>query len=61
MGVLDEINVITAQLGWSLLTWAELGIIDSLTLFRGRQKHLRVTFSSNYCSKAAINDYFNGL
>ena len=33
-----------------------------LTLFRGKgQKHLRSTFSSNYCRKAALNDYFNGL
>ena len=35
----------------------------TLTLFRGGggQKHMHSTFSSNYCSKAAINGYFNGL
>jgi len=27
----------------------------------GGQKLLHSTFSSNYCRKAAINDYFNGL
>ena len=27
----------------------------------GGQKRLRFTFSSNYCRKAAINDYFNSL
>ena len=27
----------------------------------GEQKRLRSTFSSNYCRKAAIDYYFNGL
>ena len=27
----------------------------------GGQKRLRATFPINYCRKAAINDYFNGL
>ena len=57
----DEPLIIKSR-GWAEPNSSLLEL--ELTLFSiqgGGQKHLRSTFSSNYCRKAAINFYFNGL